>query len=122
MGTKLLIGKNPPNLSRLMEIKLKWRWLNYGRNKLAVARFHGNKKIGFTRKKNYGYQERDEFKPLLFKEKIAPYVSEDIVYIDEYEMDSREDYSYGWNAKDQRFYALKSGRRQGRVNMIAAPK
>jgi len=35
-------------------------------------------------------------------------------------MDSREDYSYGWNAKGSRFYALKSGRRQGRVNMIAA--
>jgi len=42
------------------------------------------------------------------------------VYIDESGMDSREDYSYGWNAKGSRFYALKSGRRQGRVNMIAA--
>ncbi len=35
-------------------------------------------------------------------------------------MDHREDYSYGWNEKGQRFHALKSGRRQGRVNMIAA--
>jgi len=42
------------------------------------------------------------------------------VYIDESRMDSREDYSYGWNAKGSRFYALKSGIRQGRVNMIAA--
>jgi hypothetical protein len=42
------------------------------------------------------------------------------VYIDESGMDSREVYSYGWNAKGSRFYALKSGRRQGRVNMIAA--
>lgn len=31
-----------------------------------------------------------------------------------------EDYGYGWNSRGQRFYALKSGRRQGRVNMIAA--
>jgi transposase len=31
-----------------------------------------------------------------------------------------EDYSYGWNERGQRFHALKSGRRQGRVNMIAA--
>jgi len=30
-----------------------------------------------------------------------------------------EDYGYGWNEKEQRFYALLSGRRQGRVNMIA---
>lgn len=35
-------------------------------------------------------------------------------------MDNREDYGYGWNEKGQRFHALKSGRRQGRVNMIAA--
>lgn len=35
-------------------------------------------------------------------------------------MDNREDYGYGWNPKGNRFYALKSGKRQGRVNMIAA--
>ncbi len=43
-----------------------------------------------------------------------------IVYVDEAPHDNREDYSYGWNEKGQRFHALKSGRRQGRVNMIAA--
>jgi len=35
-------------------------------------------------------------------------------------MDNREDYGYGWNERGQRFQALKSGKRQGRVNMIAA--
>jgi transposase len=35
-------------------------------------------------------------------------------------MDSRDDYAYGWNPEGERFHALKSGRRQGRVNMIAA--
>lgn len=35
-------------------------------------------------------------------------------------MDGREDYAYGWNARGQRFHALKSGCRRGRVNMIAA--
>ncbi len=34
-----------------------------------------------------------------------------MVYLDEYD--------YGWNERGQRFYALKSGRRQGRVNTIA---
>lgn len=48
------------------------------------------------------------------------YRPEEIVYVDEAGMDNREDYSYGWNQKGQRFYALKSGRRQGRINMIAA--
>lgn len=35
-------------------------------------------------------------------------------------MDHRDEYSYGWNPQGQRFYALKTGRRVGRVNMIAA--
>lgn len=42
------------------------------------------------------------------------------VYIDEAGMDNREDYGYGYNEKGKRFQALKSGRREGRVNMIAA--
>lgn len=35
-------------------------------------------------------------------------------------MDSRDAYDYGWNEKGQRFHAFKSGRREGRVNIIAA--
>ena len=35
-------------------------------------------------------------------------------------MHSRDQYDYGWNQRGQRFLALKSGRREGRVNMIAA--
>lgn len=46
--------------------------------------------------------------------------AEQIVYADEAGMDNREDYAYGYNEPGQRFFALKSGRRQGRVNMIAA--
>jgi transposase len=51
---------------------------------------------------------------------LAKWADEMIVYVDEAGMDNREDYSYGWNPRGQRFHALKSGRRQGRVNMIAA--
>lgn len=35
-------------------------------------------------------------------------------------MDHRDDYGYGWCATGERFEALKSGRREGRINMIAA--
>ena len=35
-------------------------------------------------------------------------------------MDSRDQYNYGWNERGKRFYALKSGTKKGRVNMIAA--
>ena len=34
-------------------------------------------------------------------------------------MDNRDQYDHGWNPRGQRFHALKSGRRQGRVNIIA---
>ena len=30
-----------------------------------------------------------------------------------------DEYAYGWNEKEEQLYALKSGRRQGRVNTIA---
>ena len=35
-------------------------------------------------------------------------------------MDNRDAYGYGWNERGQRFQALKTGVRAGRVNMIAA--
>jgi len=41
-----------------------------------------------------------------------------ITYVDESGMDERDDYGYGWSPSE-RIYALKSGQRQGRVNMIA---
>jgi len=74
----------------------------------------------YAKKKTYGYQERDESKRQTFIEQLAKWADETIVYVDEAGMDNREDYGYGWNEQGQRFHALKSGRRQGRVNMIAA--
>jgi transposase len=41
-GHKITDWEKLPDLSRLMEIKLKWGWLNYGRKKLATARFHSD--------------------------------------------------------------------------------
>jgi hypothetical protein len=51
---------------------------------------------------------------------LATKAEKKIVYVDEAGMDSRDDYAYGWNECGQRFHAFKSGRRHGRVNMIAA--
>ena len=53
-------------------------------------------------------------------EQLALIPAENVVYADESGMDNRDEYAYGWNKSGQRFHALKSGRRQGRVNMIAA--
>jgi len=41
------------------------------------------------------------------------------VYVDESGLDERDDYGYGWSPVGERLHGLKSGRRQGRVNMIA---
>jgi transposase len=76
--------------------------------------------LGSREKKNYGYKQRDEAKRQIYLEQIATIHAKDIVYVDESGMDDRDDYAYGWNHRGQRFYALKSGRRQSRVNMIAA--
>lgn len=41
------------------------------------------------------------------------------MYVDEAGMDERDDYEYAWSPAGERVHGLKSGRRQGRVNMIA---
>lgn len=74
----------------------------------------------YAQKKTYGYRERDEEKRQQFLATLATIAPEDRVYIDESGMDERDDYGYGWCQRGQRFHALKAGRRQGRVNMIAA--
>ncbi|WP_216595581.1 IS630 family transposase [Myxosarcina sp. GI1] len=82
----------------------------------------GMEKLGITRKKTYGYQERDEEKRKQFKEKLHQKSSNHLVYIDEAGFDNRDDYPYGYSPKGERCYALKSGKRNERVSWIAALK
>ena len=78
------------------------------------------RKINFTRKKKtYGYQQRDEDKRSAFLEQLGDPKASDLIYVDESGMDERDNDGYGWSEAGQRIYALKSGRRQGRINMIA---
>jgi transposase len=79
------------------------------------------KRINFTRKKKtYGYQERDESKRAEFLSELETVEPEDLVYADEAGMDERDQYEYGYSPAGERLFALKSGRRSGRVNMIGA--
>lgn len=39
--------------------------------------------------------------------------------MDEAGIDNREDYSYGWNEKGERFFDLKSGKRSIRVSIVS---
>ncbi len=72
------------------------------------------------KKKDYGYEEREEERRNEFKTELAAIEPSKRVYIDESGMDSRSDYRYGWSKRGQKLAALKSGKRRGRVNMIAA--
>lgn len=45
-----------------------------------------------------------------------------VVYVDEAGIDNRDDYPYGYCQRGKRFYALKCGKRTGRVSWIAALK
>ncbi len=78
------------------------------------------KKIGYIRKKTYGYRERDEEKRQEFQGKISQKERSKLVYVDESGIDNREDYGFGWNPKGERFYDLKSGRRNLRVSIMSA--
>ncbi|MHC5737458.1 IS630 family transposase [Nostoc sp.] len=80
----------------------------------------GLKKIGWSRKKTYGYRERDNAKRAIFIQQLEKIPESQRVYVDESGMDPRDNYDYGWCQRGQRFEALKSVRRTGRVNMIAA--
>jgi hypothetical protein len=79
-------------------------------------------KLGVSRKKTYGYRERDELKRQAFQEQLNSKLSHQIVYVDEAGIDNRDEYPYGYCEIGQRFYALKSGKRTERVSWIAALK
>jgi len=72
-----------------------------------------------SKKKTYGYRERDEDKRTAFVAQLVTIAPSQRVYVDE----------SGWTSattmatvgeRGKRFEAFKSGQRAGRVNMIAA--
>lgn len=73
-----------------------------------------------AKKKTYGYRERDAAKRDRFRAQLAAIPASQRVYVDESGMDERDDYGYGWCERGKRFEAFKTGRRTGRINMIAA--
>ena len=82
--------------------------------------FTGTGKSGLdAKKKTYGYRERDETKRAAFLAQLGNPRAAHLVYVDESGMDERDDYGYGWSPAGERVDGLKSGRRQGRVKMIA---
>lgn len=56
-----------------------------------------------------------------FVAQLSTLLPSQIVYVDESGMDNPDEYAYGWNKQGERFHALKSGRREERVNMIVVP-
>lgn len=75
-------------------------------------------------KKTYGYRARDAAKRRAFLEQIGHLKAGDLVYVDESGMDERDDYGYGYGytPAGKRFDATRSGRRQGRITMVAGDR
>jgi hypothetical protein len=76
--------------------------------------------VGVEKKDLRREREPDAAKRAAFVAQLAAIPASEQVYVDESGMDERDDYGYGWCERGKRFEALKSGRRAGRVNMIAA--
>ncbi len=83
---------------------------------------YAGQKLGITRKKNYGYEERDEEQRAEFINQLGEIEDKRLVYLDEAGFDNREDYPYGYSPKGERCYALKSGKKRERVSWITALK
>ena len=81
---------------------------------------HDAESTGLEKKDLWRERERDQAKPDTFITERADIPLSQRVYVDESGMDERDDYGYGWCEPGKRFEALKSGRRTGRVYMIAA--
>jgi transposase len=73
-----------------------------------------------TKKKTYGYKERDDVKRAAFIAILASKAYESLFFVDESGIDDTEDYPYGYSPRGQRFHALRRGSRTTRVSMIAA--
>ena len=87
-----------------------------------TVRFQGHSKpLGLLEKKDL-WLPRTKREPTRrdFRRRLASGAAEQWVFADESGMDSRDEYAYGYSPRGERLHALKSGRRSGRVNMIAA--
>lgn len=102
-----------------MQIKLKLRWRSFETGKLVNAPFHAPwTRLDARAKKTY--RQRDEVKRVAFLAQVSDSKAAHLVYVDESGMDERDVYGYAWSKAGEWVNALKSGRRQGRVNMIAS--
>ncbi|WP_287281239.1 MULTISPECIES: IS630 family transposase, partial [unclassified Okeania] len=122
----------PPQISKIKDWEKFEKFVedNYTQTQKQMAAKWGNcsrftisrslKKLGFTRKKTYGYQERDELEREEFGLKLNQIDKKNIVYVDEAGIDNREDYPYGYGVKGKRVPGMKSGKRIERVSWIAA--
>ena len=76
------------------------------------------KRLGYTRKKNYGYAERDDEHRREFLLQLTRYRPQDVIDLDETGMDEQGRYDYGWNPRGTTIVELKPGSRRGRISAI----
>ena len=73
-----------------------------------------------SKKKTYGYRERNEEKRQSCLDEIKDIPEKELVYIDESGIDDNEVYPYAWGPKGPRIHGLKPAWKKKRLSMIAA--
>jgi hypothetical protein len=99
-------------LLKIIVIKLRKKWLNSRNLRLACVPSLGPyKKLVLCVKKPTAIGNAMKSNAKSTNEKLAEIPIEKRIYVDESEMDERDNYGYAWNPCGESFYALKSGRR-----------
>lgn len=78
------------------------------------------KKIGYVKKKTFGYIERDEKDRQEFQEKISKIDLNDVIFMDETGIDDTEAYQFGWVEKGDILFGMKKGAKSERLSSISA--
>lgn len=83
----------------------------------------GIEKIKYhSKKKTFGFKERNEEKRQAFLEAIKKVDKKELIYLDESGIDDNESYPYAWSLKGERAFSKKAGHRKERINFIGALK
>ncbi|BET38985.1 transposase [Spiroplasma ixodetis] len=78
------------------------------------------KKLNYTYKKTFLYEQKDKNKQEDFLKEIAKIMNEDLVYIDESGIDYNEFYKYGWSEKGKRLFDNKAAYKIKRMSIIGS--
>lgn len=92
----------------------------WGKNVSHHTISRGLKKLGYTRKKTYAYEERCEEARAQFLNQLVNYEAKQLIYMDESGMNNNESSAYRWYKEGKRYHDTRPGKRRERLSIIGA--